>query len=111
MFLLVPAYPGSPGTKAVKLNTEDAMCVCVVWVQSIGMSVCLSVSLPKNQMSKRFASFWWPYLSQSSGDDKLCTSVNDVMFVSSWPGKGVTSRACTHRDSPGAKLDVYECIL
>jgi len=50
MFLLVPAYPGSPGTKAVKLNTEDAMCVCVVWVQSIvvGMSVCLSVSLPKN---------------------------------------------------------------
>ena len=46
MFLLVPAYPGSPGTKAVKLNTEDAM--CVVWVQSIvvGMSVCLSVGEP-----------------------------------------------------------------
>ena len=57
------------------------MCVCCMGAEYCGrhvsVSVCLSVSLPKKQMSKRFASFWWPYLSQSSGDDKLCTSVND----------------------------------
>ena len=34
MFLLVPAYPGSPGQKAVK-----RLCVCVC----VCLSVCLSV--------------------------------------------------------------------
>jgi len=41
MFLLVPAYPGSPGQKAVK-----RLCACVcVYVLSIRLSVCLFICL------------------------------------------------------------------
>ena len=37
MFLLVPAYPGSPGQKAVK-----RLCVCVLLLVNYGMfDVCI----------------------------------------------------------------------
>jgi len=40
MFLLVPAYPGSPGQKAVK-----RLCVCVSVCVSVCVCLCLSVCL------------------------------------------------------------------
>ena len=44
MFLLVPAYPGSPGQKAVK---QLCACVCVcMFYRFVSLSVCLFVCLP-----------------------------------------------------------------
>jgi len=37
VFLLVPAYPGSPGSKAVK---QLCVCVCVCVCVSVSVSVC-----------------------------------------------------------------------
>ena len=40
MFLLVPAYPGSPGQKAIKW-----LCVCVCVCVSVRVRVCVCVKL------------------------------------------------------------------
>ena len=73
------------------------------------VTVCLSTSRSKNELSKFHqisnAPYLWPWLG--SAVVALCTFcfVDDVMFVHNRPDKGDASRASTQSESPGAAPD------
>jgi len=63
------------------------------------VTVCLSTSRSKNELSKFHqisnAPYLWPWFG----------FVDDVMFVHNRPDKGDASRASTQSESPGAAPD------
>jgi len=80
VFLLVPAYPGCPGPKAVKLVCECVrvrvhVCVCV-YVHSVSYMIYIDFQLIKN----------WPYdivttsISHSSPDIHLHNCQTNVEY-------------------------------
>ena len=81
VFLLVPAYPGCPGPKAVK-----RLCVCVVGVSDLRCGAhCQATESTKDRVTKRMKFYGAAYnydTLQPSSDDTVDESTATVSLCS-----------------------------